>query len=457
MTLSYQSEFSRLQAYFKQGHTFDIQWRYGQLEALLKLIEENEQGIATALADDLGKCETESWATEIGFTLGDINHTQKKLSSWMRRRAVSSPMVSWPARSYIQPEPLGTVLVIGAWNYPFQLIMAPLIAAIAAGNCIVVKPSELSPATSSLIATLIPRYLDSNAIVVVEGDKAHTSALLSLPFDHILYTGGEQVGKIVMRAAAEHLTPVTLELGGKSPCIVDKSANLTVTARRLVWGKWLNAGQTCIAPDYVLVEDSLRSALLDELKKVLVEQYGSTPLTNPDYSHIVNDKHLARLRELLADHVIALGGEVDIDNRRMAPTIVVDPPLDSALMTEEIFGPILPIVSVSDNRQAILFIKSRPKPLALYVFANDSSLVDEVSETVSAGSICVNDTMLFMANPELPFGGVGSSGMGRYHGQFGFDTFSHLKSVMRRSFWFDVPIRYAPYSAGKLKWLKRFM
>lgn len=455
--LSFFDMVAQLQISFRSGKTRSLEWRRSQLFALKRLLKENEAEISQALKQDLGKCETEVYVAEIGFLISDIEHTLKHLKQWMRPRKVSTPIVAWPGKSYQQPEPLGTVLIIGAWNYPLQLLLAPYIAALSAGNCAVLKPSELSPNTSAIVAKLIPQYMDTSCVKVIEGGKAESTALLACKWDHIFYTGGEAVGKIVMAAAAKHLTPVTLELGGKSPCIITQQTNLQVTARRLVWGKWMNAGQTCIAPDYVLVEKDGAQALIDAIKKELVAQYGDNPLASEDYGNIVNLRHLHRLKSYLDDVPVVYGGQVDESLPAMAPTLVLNPKPDSRLMQEEIFGPILPIIEVSSVDEAINEVNSREKPLALYAFSNDDKVLDRIIANTSSGSVCTNDTVLFMTNPELPFGGVGNSGMGVYHGQAGFDTFSHLKTVMKRAFILDVPFRYAPFSKVKLSILKKFL
>ena len=451
------SVFERLQQSYLLGKTKTYAWRKAQLEALQRMLSENEAAFVEALNADLGKSEAEAFTTEIGFLLSDIQHTKKHLRQWMKARKVSTPLVAQPARSSLQPEPLGTVLIIGAWNYPVQLTLAPYVAALAAGNCALLKPSELAPASSALMASLIPKYLDGDAVAVVEGDKDVASELLSLPFDHIFYTGGEAVGKIVMTAAAQNLTPVTLELGGKSPCVVDANTDIATTARRIVWGKWTNAGQTCIAPDYVLVERSCADTLIDKLGKEITRQFGNQPLQSKDYGRIVNERHLARLKQYTEGHEIVIGGQLDEAQMKLAPTVILNPDIDTPVMQEEIFGPVLPVIEVSSVSEAIDFIKRRHKPLAAYLFSESQSIQQQFVDEVSAGSVCINDTMMFMANPQLPFGGVGNSGIGRYHGKFGFDTFSHLKSVMKRSFWFDVAIRYAPSSARKRFLLKKLL
>ena len=446
--------FKQLNEYFATDVTREYQWRVKQLKQLSKMVEEHEGDIETALNKDLGKCQMEAWISEIGYIQAEIKHTLKHLKKWMKPKRVASPMLAQPGKSYIQPDPLGTVLIIGAWNYPFQLVIAPLIAAIAAGNCAIVKPSELSQNTSALIAKLLPQYLDNGAFAVVEGAKDETTKLLSLPFDHSFYTGGETVGKIVMRAAAEHLTPVTLELGGKSPCVVDSKTNLDVTAQRIVWSKWMNAGQTCVAPDYVLVEKGHEHALLEAIKRKLTAHYSDNVQKSEDYGRIVNERHCARLASYLEGQNIVHGGNVDVEQRFIEPTIVLEPTLDSPLMQEEIFGPILPIVTVDSMEDAVEFINQRAKPLAMYIFTQRKHIEQMLLKRTSAGSVCINDGFMFMVNAELPFGGVGHSGMGSYHGKWGFDVFSHQKSVMKRSFWFDLDVRYAPFNDTKLRILK---
>lgn len=454
-TLNILENITSLRNNFNTGATRNIAWRLKQLQQLKKMTSENQAQIRDALKKDLNKCELEAYTGEIGYVLGEIDYSVKKLRKWMQPRSVATPMVAQPGKSYIQPEPLGTVLIIGAWNYPYQLVIAPLIAAIAAGNCAVIKPSELSPNTSAIIAELVGKYLDKEAFLVVEGGVEETTAVLKQQFDHILYTGGEAVGKIVMRAAAEYLTPVTLELGGKSPCVVENSADLKVSAARIAWCKWMNAGQTCVAPDYVIVQEDMAEKFISVLRQTIKDFYGDDPAASDDYARIVNQRHFQRIVSYLEDENVTLGGEHKEQERYIAPTIVLNPSLDSKLMQEEIFGPILPIITVKNIEQAIPFINARPKPLAMYVFTKRSNFEQRILQETSAGSVCVNDGMMFMTNKELPFGGVGMSGMGSYSGQAGFDTFSHLKAVMKRQFMFDVDIRYPPYNQSKLNWLKR--
>ncbi len=441
---------------FSTGKTKAYQWRIEQLKALKQMLEENSKEITTSLHSDLGKSDTEAWLSEIGYSIGTIKEKLQNLKSWMKPTKVSTPMLAQPGKSYIINEPLGVALIIGAWNYPFQLVVTPLIAAIAAGNCVVIKPSELAEATSALLAKLVPKYLDNTAFKVVEGGKDETTELLSKAFDKYFYTGGEHVGRIVMMAAAKHLAPVTLELGGKSPCIVDGATNLEVAVRRIVWGKWMNAGQTCVAPDYILIEEEYLADFSQRLIAEIKKQYGTKVAENKDYGKIINQRHCSRLINYLDGLNIIHGGKHNLDERFIEPTVVVQPATNSALMQEEIFGPILPIVTFKTKQQMLDFVTSRPKPLAAYVFTSNGKFEAEVIEQVSAGTICINDTNIFMVNHNLPFGGVGTSGMGQYHGKSGFDTFSHKKSVMKRSFKFDAAIRYAPFSKLKLMLLKKF-
>ncbi len=448
---------TKLDNYFASGATLSLSWRKRQLNAFLKLLKTEEKAIAKALYQDLHKSPEESFITEIGYLIKDVKHLLKNVERWMKPEAVSTPLMAMPGKSIIQPEPLGTCLVIGAWNYPFQLSLSPMLAAICAGNCVVVKPSELAPATSSLIATLLPKYLDMNAIAVVEGDKDPTTVLLSLPFAKVFYTGGEKVGKIVMQAAAEHLTPVTLELGGKSPCIIDKNIDLKTALSRVVWGKLMNAGQTCIAPDYILVHHSNLDNLIETLKNVIIKQYKKDPSQHRFYGRIINQQHCQRLIDYLDGQNVIFGGDYDVDTKYIAPTIVLNPSVDSPLMQEEIFGPIIPVLSFSGRSDMLAFIKSRAKPLAAYIFTEDKEFEQKCIERISAGSMCINDTSIFMLNPELPFGGVGTSGMGRYHGKFGFDTFSHQKSVLKRGYAFENSLRYMPFNGFKTWAMRKFL
>jgi aldehyde dehydrogenase (NAD+) len=445
---------------YDSGLTRSLGWRRSQLKQLQRMLSEREADWLDALSADLRKPRTEGWATDIGAINGEIQALYRNLGRWAEPRPVSVPIRLGVGRARVVPEPLGLVLVIAPWNYPIHLLLLPMAFALAAGNAVVAKPSELAPATSALMAELIPRYLDERAVAIIEGGPEETTGLLAERWDHILYTGNGRVGRIVMEAAARHLTPVTLELGGKSPVIVDRETDLDATARRIVWGKFLNAGQSCLAPDYVLVHHDTEEELLAKLSGTVRHFYGADPRQSPDYARIVNDRHLSRLTSLLdgIDPVrIVAGGQVDAADRYMAPTIVRDASWDEAMMGDEIFGPILPVISVPDVEAAIETVNAHPKPLAVYIFTSRSAVAERVIERTSSGGVCVNGTVLQIATPGLPFGGVGSSGMGAYHGQFGFDTFSHLKGVLDRATWFDPFFTYPPYTGLKDRILRRLL
>ncbi len=439
--------------YFQTGQTRPYEFRRQQLQALAAAIQGAEVPIQQALAADLGKSVFEATLTEISGALSEIQHTLKHFKAWMAPQRVRTSLVQFPAQGEIWAEPLGVVLNISPWNYPFQLAMGPLIGAIAAGNCMILKPSELSPHTSGVIAELIAKTFPPEYITVVEGDKTITQDLLKNRFDHIFFTGGTAIGRLIMAAAAPHLTPVTLELGGKSPCIVGPDAPVELTARRIAWGKFINAGQTCIAPDYVLVPPELKAPLLGQLRHWIREFYGENPADSPDYGRIINEHHWQRLRDLIDPAQVTVGGEGDCASRYLAPTVLDGVGWDDPVMEAEIFGPILPILTYGEMEEAIAAINARPKPLALYLFSNDKDLQNQVLSQTSSGGVCINDTIMHLGAPSMPFGGVGESGMGAYHGKFTFDTFSHRKSVLKRKFWLDLDLRYPPYQ-DKLKWLK---
>jgi aldehyde dehydrogenase (NAD+) len=447
----------RVRATYRAGTTRPLAWRRRQLQQLRRMLVEHEDEFLDALASDLGKPRTEGYLTDIAFVVTEIDDMLKHLEKWNRPEKVSSPMVTRPAKSWLQPEPLGVVLVIAPWNYPVQLLLVPVAGAIAAGNAVVMKPSEVSAATSAVIARLVPQYLDDSAIVCIEGAVPETTALLAQRWDHIFYTGNGTVGRVVARAAAEHLTPVTLELGGKSPAIVDASADVRVAARRIAWGKWLNAGQTCVAPDYVLVHRSVRDELLDQLQRAVRDFYGDDPQRSDSYGRIVSHRHLDRLRSLLTGGTVLFGGQFDDTERYLAPTVLVDVDVESPLMSEEIFGPLLPVLTIDSIGDAIAFVDRRDHPLALYVFAQDDGVVDEVLARTTAGGVTVNGTIVHLTNPELPFGGVGESGMGSYHGEASVRVFQHLKPVLARSTKVDPSIAYPPYTDRKAKLLRRFV
>jgi aldehyde dehydrogenase (NAD+) len=405
------------------------------------------------LKEDLGKSETEAWLLEISFVQVACRHARKHLRHWMRKRRVPIPVYALPGRSWIRPEPLGSVLIISPWNYPLQLCLAPLISAISAGNCAVLKPSEIAGATSAAIAKFVPQYMDQDCIKVIEGDREIAARLLEFAWDHIVFTGSEAVARVILTAAAKHLTPVTLELGGKSPCIVLPDADLDVAARRITWGKFTNAGQTCIAPDYILTDAKTASLLIEKIQKEVTKMFGDDPSESSDFGRIVNQFHFDRLQSLLGDSEIVIGGESRREERYLAPTVLHPVDVNSPLMQNEIFGPLLPIVEITGLDEAINFIRARAKPLAAYIFSSKDSS-EQMVAGVSAGSICLNDVMIFMAIIGLPFGGVGASGTGHYNGKYGFDRLSHLKAVLRRSTWLDLQLRYAPSSKSKLKWLR---
>ncbi len=432
-------------AFFNAGQTKEISFRVRQLKILKHAIEENEKQILDALYEDLRKSPYEAYLTEVGIVRDEIRHTIKKVHKWSRVKRVRTPMYHYPASSYIYPEPYGVALIIAPWNYPFQLAVAPLVAAMAAGNCAVLKPSEFSEHTSQVLADLFEKYFDPSYAAVITGDVAVSTALLAQKFDYIFFTGSPAVGKIVMRAASEHLTPVTLELGGKSPCIVDKESHIELAAKRIVSGKFINAGQTCIAPDYLMVHQSVKEPLVDRMVHYIEKFYGSIPKESPDYPKIINQKHFERLLGLTKNATIMCGEDADPERRIIPPTLISDVDWDHPSMQEEIFGPVLPVMEYKDLSDAIARIKKRPKPLALYMFSDDEQSIDAVLKNVSFGGGCINDTLIHFATPHLPFGGVGNSGMGAYHGKYGFDTFSHLKSVMRNTVKFDFPFRYPTF------------
>ena len=446
--------FEAQKAYFATGATRGHTFRVTQLRRLDQMIRENEDAILAALTSDLGRCDTESYIGEINFLYGEIKHSVKHLKHWMQTRKVPTPPALQPAQSMVMYEPLGVTLNISPWNYPFQLLFAPVVGAISAGNTMVLKPSELAPATSKISAELVAKYFDPGLVAVVEGAIAETTALLELPFDHIFYTGSTNVGKIVMAAAAKNLVPVTLELGGKSPCIVDKNTDLTVTARRITWGKFYNAGQTCVAPDYLLVHESVKDQLIGEMKVALQDFYGTNPKESKDYPRIINDRHFQRLNKLIDKNKVVVGGEGDASQKYLSPTLMDNVKPDDAVMADEIFGPILPILTWSDLTEALNFVRARPKPLALYVYTKDSAVSQRVLNEASFGGGIVNDCMVHLANFNLPFGGVGHSGLGAYHGKDGFEVFSHKKAVMKRKFAFDLKFRYPPYKLSLDTWRK---
>ncbi len=448
----------RLRESYATGLTRPIEWRRRQLEAMQRLLVEQEAPLLEALARDLGKPAIEGWLTELRHVSNEISDILRHLEKWSGSERVGVRPALFPARARIVAEPLGVVLVIAPWNYPVHLLLLPMAYAIAAGNTVVGKPSEISAATAAALARLVPEYLDRDAVAIVDGGVPEVTGLLAERWDHIFFTGNGRVGRIVMEAAAKHLTPVTLELGGKSPVIVDRGANLDVAARRVAWGKLVNAGQTCIAPDYVLVDGRVEHAFVEAVVGAIRDFYGEDPRSSPDYPRIINETHWDRLTGLLdrrKSAEVVLGGHGDRSERYLAPTVLRNVGWDEPVMGEEIFGPILPVITVSDSDEAIATINEREKPLALYVFAEEPAVIDRVVAQTSSGAVGANVTLLHAAVPGLPFGGVGASGMGAYHGKAGFDTFTHHKPVLNRPTRFDPSVAYPPYSGLKQRLLRK--
>ena len=446
--------------FFETGRTRDLAFRICQLQLLADAMRKNETVLEEALKKDLGKSAFESYATEIGFVLADIRYTIQNLQKWSAPKRVRTPLYLFPGKSKIQKEPYGSVLILGPYNYPVQLLAEPLIGAIAAGNCAVLKPSELTPHVSKAMYQIVHSTFKEEYIACVEGGVEVNQELLSQKFDYIFFTGSERVGRIVMKAAAENLTPVTLELGGKSPVIIEKTANIKEAARRIAWGKLLNAGQTCVAPDYVLVDESRKQQFLTEMKTAFSHLYGKEIKKNPDFGRIVNERHMERLQKILEQDAKYLfcGGEADTLQRYIEPAILdLGKDQNAASMQEELFGPILPVLSYHKLEDAVRFVNKRAKPLALYLFTKKRSAEKFVLERVSSGGVCVNDTISHLINPDLPFGGVGASGMGQYHGKYSFDTFTHEKSVFYKPADWNLPVCYPPFTKGKMNLVKFFL
>ena len=440
---------------FASGRTKDIGFRAAALKKLERWIRAHDADIMAALKADLNKPPFEAYATETGIVLDELRYTLGHIRGWSRPKYAASNLKNFPSSGAVYPEPYGVALIMSPWNYPFMLTLTPMIAAVAAGNCAVVKPSAYSPASSALIARMCAEVFDAGHVTAVEGGREENKALLGERYDVILFTGSAAVGRTVMRAAAEHLTPVTLELGGKSPCIVDETADIKLAARRIAWGKFINAGQTCVAPDYVLAYASVARRLINETAKAVIKQYGENPLRSPDYPRIVNEKHFRRLLGLLEGENAVFGGGGDSAALQIEPTLLDSVRWDSPVMAEEIFGPILPFLTYTDRAEAARLINARPKPLAAYIFTASKEAERYFLSNLSFGGGCVNDTVVHLSVPRLPFGGVGESGMGSYHGKAGFDMFTHYKSVLRKSRLIDVPLRYPPYTDFALKLLKK--
>jgi aldehyde dehydrogenase (NAD+) len=434
----------------------DISYRKQSLIKLLSSVQKHEQEIIKALYDDFKKPDFESVISETAYIQSELNHTIRNITKWAKPRMVLPSLLNFPSTDYIYKEPYGKVLIIAPWNYPYQLSLCPLIAAVAAGNQVVVKPSELTPNTSRVVAKIITETFKKDHVECIEGNADVATALLAQRWDYIFFTGSVAVGKIVAKAAAENLTPVTLELGGKNPCIIDESANLKLAAKRIVWGKFLNAGQTCIAPDYLLVSQKAKTAFTELLKTEITNAYGENPESSTDFARIINEKNWKRLTAMLENETILAGGKTNVAGNYIAPTLIDEPKPESLVMKDEIFGPLLPILSFKNESDLEAIISRYEKPLSLFVFTDNKSFAKKIIQKYSFGGGCINDTVIHFSNGRLPFGGVGHSGIGAYHGKRSFDTFSHQKPIVKKGNWLDIPIRYAPYK-GKLKNLRRLL
>ena len=456
MNEEYLSIRSTMQSYFDSGATLPVSARIEHLIKLKKTILQWEDRLYDACMKDLGKSSFETYETEIGIVQAEISHTLRHLKKWAKPKRVPTPLAHFPSSSYIIRQPKGVVLVMSPWNYPIQLSLVPLACALAAGCCVLLKPSRYSWNVSSVLKQMLDSCFDPALVSVVEGGHQANTDLLQLRWDHIFFTGSPAVGKIVMEAAARQLCPVTLELGGKSPCIIDGSVNMKTAAVRLAWGKFLNAGQTCVAPDYLLINEKCRDEFVDEFRKAVRKLYPQG-VNSPDLGKIINEKHFQRLRHLFENQKIIIGGEIDEKTMKIAPTLLDETDPESPVMQEEIFGPILPMITWKDFDEAVDFVRSREKPLALYIFSKDKKHIRKVQERLTYGGGCINDTIVHLSNPCMPFGGVGASGMGSYHAKQGFDTFTHEKSTLKKALWLDIPVRYAPYSSRLIRLLKLLM
>ena len=452
-----QSILKRQREYFAAGHTLSYEARRAALTRLKDALQRYEAELARALRADLGKSETESYMCETGLTLSEAGWMLRHLRRLMRDRRVPTPLAQFAARSFRSPSPYGTVLIMSPWNYPVLLTLDPLIDALAAGNTAVVKPSAYAPATAAVLQKLLEECFPPEYVCVVTGGRAENQALLRQKFDMIFFTGSKAVGKEVLRCAAEYLTPAVLELGGKSPCIVEKTAKIELAAKRIVFGKYLNCGQTCVAPDYILCDAAIRDKLVAAIQKEITAQFGADPMQNPAYGKIINAKHYQRLMGLIDPAKVVCGGMGDEAAQRIAPTVMQDVAWEDAVMGEEIFGPILPVLTYTDLDAALAEIEARPHPLALYLFSEDKAVQRRVLGRCHFGGGCLNDTIIHLATSAMPFGGVGESGMGGYHGQAGFEAFSHLRSIVDKKTWMDMPVRYQPYSSLKDRLLRVFL
>lgn len=443
--------------FFETGKTYDVNYRIKMLKKLKQAILDNEELINGALKEDLGKSETEAYMCEVGLTLSELSYQIKHIKKWSRNKRCRTGLANFHAKSFCVREPYGSVLIMSPWNYPFMLCIEPMVGAIAAGNCCVLKPSAYSPAVSKVIKKIISEVFPLEYVAVVEGGRAENTELLNQRFDYIFFTGGVTVGRLVMEKASANLTPVTLELGGKSPCVIEGTCNLKLAAARLVFGKYLNCGQTCVAPDYVLVDKRIKEKFIKQVKIQIKKMFGENPLKNPNYGKIINKKHFDRILGLIDKSKIVCGGKYNEETLQIEPTVLDNVTVDDAVMQEEIFGPIMPIIPYDSIDEAERFIKNREKPLALYIFTNDKSVEERFVKYISFGGGCVNDTILHLATSEMGFGGVGNSGMGSYHGKKSFETFSHEKSILKKYCWIDMPMRYQPYKKKYLKLIKMFL
>jgi len=449
-----QDVFQRQRTFFNSNATKETSFRKKQLRILFSLLKENEKGLCKAINDDFGKSEFETIATELELIYKDIRKALKRLPEWSQKQAVSTNLLNFPARSYIQPEPLGVSLVIGAWNYPYQLSIAPAVAAIAAGCTVILKPSELPTRTSAIMAKLVNENFDPGFFHVVEGGVKETTELLQQNFDKIFFTGSTHVGRIVYEAAAKHLTPVTLELGGKSPAFVTRDCNLKMTVKRLIWSKFLNSGQTCIAPDYVMVDNKIRDKFLEKCVEEIENR--SYDLENNNYVQIINERNFDRLAAMVDTEKVYYGGKTDKEKRIFGPTLLHNVTFGDKVMEDEIFGPILPVIGYDDLDAAINKVSELPRPLSCYVFTNKKGSEQKVMQGISFGGGGVNEAVMHITNPDLPFGGVGNSGTGKYHGEAGFREFSNYKAILKKPTWFELNLKYAPLSKAKLRWIRRF-
>lgn len=448
---------NKQRAFFHTGATLPVTYRKAALEKLQKCIQAHEDEIANAIKADLGKSAFETYMCETGIVLSEISYMLKHMNRFAKEKTVWTPLAQFCSRSYKKPSPYGVVLIMSPWNYPFMLTLDPLVDAIAAGNTVVLKPSAYSPKTSEMIEQIIKECFDEEYVAVVSGGRNENQALLNEHFNYIFFTGSQYVGKEVMRKAAEHLTPITLELGGKSPCIVTKDANLKLAAKRIVFGKYLNCGQTCVAPDYIYCERSVKDAFIKQVKKQINKQYSKQPLNNPNYGKIINEKHFERINGLLDENKIVHGGNSDPQTLKIEPTVMDAVTFADPVMQEEIFGPIMPILVFDSVDEVIENLQSMPEPLALYVFTSNKETSEKILSKCSFGGGCVNDTIIHLATSEMGFGGVGASGMGAYHGKIGFDTFSHYKSIVDKKTWMDLPMRYQPYKQFHDKLIHMFL